>query len=45
MEQVVTCQHGGLSNSGVEQELLCIPAEAGKILTTGVLAKYFGTCT
>ena len=34
-EQVVVCQPGRLSNCGAEQQSLCIPAEAGKILTTG----------
>ena len=37
VEQVVICQPGRLSSSGVEQQLLCIPAEAGKILTIGVV--------
>ena len=36
VEQVVICQPGRLSSSGVEQQSICIPAEVGKILTTGV---------
>ena len=32
---VVVCQPGRLSSSSVEQQSPCIPAEAGKILTTG----------
>ena len=35
VEQVVICQPGRLSSSGAEQQSLCIPAETGKILTTG----------
>ena len=35
VEQVVVCQPNRLSSSGAEQQSLCIPAEAGKILTTG----------
>ena len=35
VEQVVVCQPGRLSSSGAEQQSLSIPAEAGKILTTG----------
>ena len=37
VEQVVICQPGRLSSSDVEQQLLCIPAEAGKILIAGVV--------
>ena len=36
VEQIVICQPGRLSSSGVEQQLLCIPAEVGKVITSGV---------
>ena len=35
VEQVVVYQPGRLSNSGAEQQSLCIPAKVVKILTTG----------
>ena len=35
VEQVVVCQPGKLSSSSAEQQSPSIPAEAGKILTTG----------
>lgn len=36
VEQVVICQPGRLSGSGVEEQSLCIPAEAGRLLVTAV---------